>query len=129
MQKLETLMGSCLSCLRDKGRHSAEREPLLPRVAPPPPVRSLDRGVDILAALQSGKYPSQSQLNVAIQLMITSSLLQSDDKLLSGGPLSDNGRRIVQDVRVLLESVLQLGMEKNSKLIVNLEWSRMLTTP
>ncbi|GLB39185.1 hypothetical protein LshimejAT787_0603470 [Lyophyllum shimeji] len=109
-------MGSCLSCLRGESE-SAEREPLLPTVAPPPPVpRSptpLEKAADILAALQSGKLPSQDQLDIILRSNLRSSLLQCDLSVSGSGPLSENGRRVVDDTRELIESILQFGMEKN----------------
>ncbi|KAF8067868.1 hypothetical protein FPV67DRAFT_1493936 [Lyophyllum atratum] len=108
-------MGSCLSCFRGE-IESTEREPLLPKAAPPPPPprTPLDKAVDILAASQSGKLPSQDQLNAILRSILGSSLLQcSGQGVLGAGPLSENGRRVVNDIRDLFDSILQLGMEKN----------------
>ncbi|KAF5383154.1 hypothetical protein D9615_004963 [Tricholomella constricta] len=109
-------MGSCLSCFRSENA-STEREPLLPKVAQSPPqsLRScLDKSADALAAFQAGKLPSQQQLDVFIRTITGSSLLHYDSQAFNGaGPLSENGRRVLNDIREVLESVLQLGMEKN----------------
>ncbi|RDB27511.1 Uncharacterized protein C32A11.02c [Hypsizygus marmoreus] len=109
-------MGSCFSNLSRK-RSDPEREPLLPKpVSPPPRARKslLDRAVDIAAALQSGKLPSQNQLNLILRSIANSDILQCEAQLTSGpGPLSENGRRVLGDAREVVESLLQVGMEKN----------------
>lgn len=109
-------MGICSSCFRRK-KTSPEREPLLPKIAPlqaPPTPSHLEKAVDIIAAFQSGKLPSQSQLNSILRSLANSKLLQCEVQLGSGrGPLSANGRRVLVYVREVVEAALQVGMEKN----------------
>ncbi|KAG6907809.1 hypothetical protein DXG01_007291 [Tephrocybe rancida] len=105
-------MGSCLSRGR---RSSSEQEPLLPKVTPPPPPpthSTLDKFIDVLAGRQSGKLPSQDQLAAILRSALSSSILKGDPQILSG-PCSKDGKRVLVDVREVLEAMLQFGMEKN----------------
>ncbi|KAG6844031.1 hypothetical protein H0H93_016717, partial [Arthromyces matolae] len=103
-------MGSFLSCLK---KRSGEREPLLPKSTPPsPPLSSFEKVADIIAALQSGKLPSQDQLDNILRQFLRSTFLNDDQRFISGR-LSQNGNRILMDTRDLIGALLQFGMEKN----------------
>lgn len=114
---LETAMGFCLSCCRRKKPVTdTERQPLLRsassniRQARTP----LEHVADIIAAIHSGKLPSQDQLNGSLRKLLGSSILQNDKKL--GDPaLNAEGKKVIQDVREALTILLQLGTEKNGK--------------
>lgn len=107
-------MGLFFSCCR-RHKDSKDREPLLPkdRVNAAaneylPSQTQLEKLTDVVAALKTGKLPSQDQLNRAIQ-----SLLRSTSPNQSYGTLSEQGKQVVSDLRTLLETLLQLGLEKN----------------
>lgn len=74
----------------------------------------LEHVADIIAAIHSGKLPSQDQLNGSLRKLLGSSILQNDKKL--GDPaLNAEGKKVIQDVREALTILLQLGTEKNCK--------------
>ncbi|KDQ63980.1 hypothetical protein JAAARDRAFT_74864 [Jaapia argillacea MUCL 33604] len=118
-------MGFCFSCCRRQKR-SQEQDPLLPQRhvnrehedADPPPHSNLEKLAHVLAALNVQKLPSQDQINRILQLALRSDLLGNVDagKLGAGygyGPLSQSGRKVVADVRLVLDAVAQIGLEKN----------------
>ncbi|KAG5654547.1 hypothetical protein H0H81_000072 [Sphagnurus paluster] len=108
-------MGSFFSCCREDS--SEETEPLIPESPQQTeqPVSPLDRTVDILVAFETGKLPSQDQLNHIIQVLINSSVLHFNEEqpATTTGRLSENGKRVLNDFREVLESIVQLGMERN----------------
>ena len=112
-----------LPCFRDSSQ-TDEREPLLPKHAPRHNLRpdgSVERGtvdkiVDILVAFNVGKLPSQAQLSGFLQILLSSELLRQDgskSKTTSVGPMSKDGRKVLKDIRNLIQSMLQFGLEKN----------------
>lgn len=107
-----SVMGFCFSCCRR--RKSSERQPLLaPNKDPLPPPKSLvEKAVDILAALKANKLPSQSQLNTFLQLTLRSDFLEVQG-LPGYGPVSDDARKVILDLRECVDAILQIGMEKN----------------
>jgi hypothetical protein len=120
-------MGSCLSCLPQFRKKSSERKPLLPthhddaipNQAYPPPEPLIYKLADILGAVQKGKLPSQDQLNIILQSILRSDLLRNEAQVASGyGLLSRSGRRVLEDTRETIEAILQIGMEKNGRLII-----------
>jgi Family of unknown function (DUF5923) len=119
----------CLSYFFRRRRRSSEREPLLPThhdstvptqgYSPREPL--LHKLADITGALQKGKLPSQDQLNIILQSILKSDLFHDEGHVMSGyGSLSQNGRRVLQDMRETIESILQIGMEKNGGLLIML---------
>ena len=78
---------------------------------------TVDKIVDILAAFNAGKLPSQAQLSKFLQILLSSELLGQDGGsqsiTTSVGPMSKDGRRVLNDVRNLVQSMLQFGLEKN----------------
>lgn len=107
-------MGFCFSCCRRRDK-SPEKQPLLRPKSQDvlaPPQSQLDKLADVLAALHVGKLPSQDQLNRAIQLALRSDILNPAAKL-GYGTLNNSGKKVVADVRKILDAVLQLGLEKN----------------
>ena len=109
-----------------------EREPLLPKHAAHHNSRpgsssladassalvvergTVDKIVDILVAFNAGKLPSQAQLSRFLQIILSSELLRQDgSRETSVGPMSKDGRKVLNDVRNLVQSVLQFGLEKN----------------
>ena len=106
-----------------------EREPLLPKHAAHHNLRpnncssgpeergTVDKIVDILVAFNAGKLPSQAQLSRFLQILLSSELLRHDGsaskKTTSVGPMSKNGQKVLNDVRNLVQSMLQFGLEKN----------------
>ncbi|KZT29508.1 hypothetical protein NEOLEDRAFT_1238916 [Neolentinus lepideus HHB14362 ss-1] len=111
-------MGNCSSCCRR--RKSPEREPLLPRVPThssdvlPPPVSKIEKIADVLAAINAGKLPSQDQIDAALKLALASDALQPAVVLRGYGPLSESGKKVIRDVRELVNALLRTGVEKNS---------------
>jgi hypothetical protein len=108
-------MGVCYSCLTRKRspQRDEEREPLLPRYAPlVPPQSQFDKVADILAALSTGKYPSQDQVNNVLRVLINSDALKTENAAING-PLSTSGRRVLNDIRNILHALIKLGMQKN----------------
>jgi hypothetical protein len=107
-------MGVCLSCCRR--RSNSEHEPLL---APQPgsvpePTTKFQKAIDALAALKANKLPSQNQLHSFLQVLLRSDVL--DVGVTPGhGPVGDDARNVVLDVRECLEAALQIGMEKNGE--------------
>ena len=108
---------------------SDEREPLLPKHTAHHNSRrrggssggglvergTVDKIVDILVAFNAGKLPSQSQLSRFLQILLSSELLRHDGtkKTTSVGPMSKDGQKVLNDVRNLVQSMLQFGLEKN----------------
>lgn len=104
-------MGFSFSCCRRQ--KSDEREPLLPkdRFDGQPP-RYNELFADIAAAINTGKLPSQEQIDHASRIALNSDVLNVGE---SSGPgtLSDNWRKIVTDVREIIESSVEIGLQKN----------------
>lgn len=109
-------MGFCFSCCRR--RRSPEQQPLLssPDDNLPPARSHVDKAVDVLAALNAGKLPSQDQLSHFLQIVLRSDILR--DSGLGYGPVSANAKKVLDDSRELVEALLQLGLEKNCEFIV-----------
>lgn len=109
-------MGILLSCCRRQKDHS-EREPLLPkdRFDSKPP-RYNEVFADIVAAINAGKLPSQTQLDHAARIALNSDVLNVED---SSGPgtLSENWRQIVGDVREIIEAIVEIGLQKNGTFV------------
>ena len=80
---------------------------------------TVDKIVDILVAFNAGKLPSQAQLSRFLQILLSSELLRQDGgsenigKTTGVGPTSKDGRKVLSDVRNLVQSMLQFGLEKN----------------
>lgn len=76
---------------------------------------TVDKIVDILAAFSAGKLPSQAQLSRFLQNLLKSELLKEDGSkmVFSTGPMSKEGRKVLEDVRNLVQAILQFGLEKN----------------
>jgi len=122
----------CLPFFGNSKTKDGEREPLLPKYqptneqpttsAPPPEILRLgdesvvDKIIDALAALKAGKIPTQEQTTRFLQVLLKSELLKEDksENVVPGnGPASKQGRKVLKDVRCLLQALLQFGMEKN----------------
>ncbi|KDR72634.1 hypothetical protein GALMADRAFT_270594 [Galerina marginata CBS 339.88] len=123
-------MGFSLPCLGKRPKDS-EREPLLPKNrrshGQQPSATSselvegldtptIDKIVDVLAALNTGKLPSQDQTSHFLRLLLKSELLNDDNgRAVSGtGPTSEQGRQVIADLRRLVQVALRFGMEKNA---------------
>ena len=77
---------------------------------------TVDKIVDILVAFNAGKLPSQAQLSRFLLILLSSDLLRQDSqssKTTNVGPMSKDGRKVLNDIRNLFQSVLQFGLEKN----------------
>ena len=120
-------MNYYLPCFRSSSQ-TDEREPLLPKNAshqnnlrPGGSSVVVERGtvdkiIDILVAFNAGKLPSQTQLSGFLQTLLSSELLRQDGsqgKTTSVGPMSKDGRKVLKDIRNLIQSMLQFGLEKN----------------
>jgi hypothetical protein len=112
-------MGSCFSCCRR--RDSPEREPLLSaRInsteSLPEPTSHIQKAIDVLATLKANKLPSQNQLNSFLQSVLHSDVLDVNGHAVTGyGPVSNEARKVILDLRECIEAVLQIGMEKNGE--------------
>ncbi|KAF8908630.1 hypothetical protein CPB84DRAFT_169310 [Gymnopilus junonius] len=127
-------MDCCLSCFGKSRSNDGEREPLLPHDSPRqessrdlsqsasstvvnPERPAVDKIVDVLAAFNAGKLPTQDQISKFLQVLLKSELLrdlQDKGKVVPGyGPLSKDGRKVLADVRFLIQAALQFGIEKN----------------
>ncbi|KIM72026.1 hypothetical protein PILCRDRAFT_16512 [Piloderma croceum F 1598] len=115
---IHDLMGFCFSCCRR--RDSPEREPLLSArthstESLPEPTSHIQKAIDVLAALKANKLPSQNQLNLFLQSVLRSDVLDVNGHGVTGyGPVSDDARKVILDLRECIEAVLQIGMEKNA---------------
>jgi len=108
-------MGTCYSCLTRKRspQRDEEREPLLPKYAPVvPPQSQFDKVADILAALSTGKYPSQNQVNNVLRILLNSDALKTENSAING-PLSASGHQVLNDIRSIIHALIKLGMQKN----------------
>lgn len=77
----------------------------------------------MLAALKAHKLPSQVQIDAAVRALLNSDVL--DVSGLGYGPVSDDARKVVGDVRECLEALGQIGLEKNGTCVLVLEvWNR-----
>lgn len=118
-------MGFCFSYCRRRRSPNDDHEPLLPQAAIngdiPPPQSYLDKAADVFAALRVGKLPSQDQINAALRKVLHSQVLSVEDNKSARvqgrrqqyGPLSERGKIMLNDIRELVEAIMQFGMEKN----------------
>lgn len=102
--------------LRDS---SEDSEALLPRQDVEPHTSPFQKIAEVLAALNTGKYPSQDQIGRALQILLRSRTLSLDapTEVLGARPrssLSVSGRRLIEHVREIIEAALRIGLEKNS---------------
>ncbi|KAG8962521.1 hypothetical protein FRC03_004159 [Tulasnella sp. 419] len=72
----------------------------------------MNKIADLLAALSSGKFPSQEQLNQLIRRILSSGVLEQSNEQ-GRGILSQRGGIILNDVAQLLQALLEAGAEKN----------------
>jgi hypothetical protein len=118
-------MGCGLSTCCGKRAKSQETEPLLPQYYSDytsdetiiPPQSTFNKVADVIAAVQAGKLPTQDQLNIILQHVITSQVfhLQDEPEFRSSTRLSERGRTLLSDVKEILQCLVELGLEKNSK--------------
>ena len=103
-------MGSAFS------RKPPESEPLVapPSDTLPEPTSHFQKAIDVLAALKANKLPSQDQFNAVLRLFLRADVLDVDG-VAGHGPVSDDVKKVVLDVRELVEAGLQIGMEKNGE--------------
>lgn len=135
------MLETCFSCFSSKREEGQDREHLLPKRTQHPrcelPESSSDeplaKFIDVLTALSIGKLPSQTQINHFLRQILHSNTLQASqtiqsqitpDKVSQGsGPLSQRGRKVIQDIIHVIEALLQFGMEKNGKgILFPLTW-------
>ncbi|KAJ4499888.1 hypothetical protein C8R41DRAFT_566752 [Lentinula lateritia] len=105
-------MGLFVSCIRSRkpARCREEREPLLDsELEESRQLKDLFRKlVDIVAALDAGKLPSQHQLNHLIKVALKSEILYPKE-----GSSSLAGHKVLLDVREVLGLLAVFGFEKN----------------
>jgi hypothetical protein len=108
-------MGFCFSCCRRQ--KSPEQEPLLPKdCADTEPPRYDEILADVIAAISVGKLPSQAQLDYAARIILNSQILNVEDAKSSGrGAISHSWRRILKDIREIIEASIEIGLQKNGK--------------
>lgn len=107
-------MGLFLSCIRSRkpARGRQECEPLLDsELEESQQLKDLFRKlVDIVAALDAGKLPSQHQLNHLIKVALKSEILHPKE-----GSSSLAGHKVLLDVREILGLLAVFGLEKNCR--------------
>jgi hypothetical protein len=72
----------------------------------------MDKTTSVIAALRAGKQPSQSQTDAWIEKLLQSELIQvetTDDV----GELSQNGKKLAKDLRVILQAYKDYASHKN----------------
>jgi Family of unknown function (DUF5923) len=108
-------MGNLLSFCK-KNKRQEDELPLLDadREELPQLTTGLEKLFQSLGAFSAGKLPSERQLEYILRKALNSGLLL-DEAFLRNGPLSDRGQKVLQDLREVIEAILQLGMEKNCK--------------
>ncbi|KAK0230134.1 hypothetical protein IW262DRAFT_380571 [Armillaria fumosa] len=121
-------MGLCLSsCRRRRRRYSrdsscrrhqySEESPLLCDSIDDPGSQSTvinavnlaNKAVEVVAALKSGKYPSQEQMDSFLRWFLQSDVLRESRYT----QISEQGQQIIHDVRRLCSILLVFGAEKN----------------
>lgn len=72
----------------------------------------------IIGALQAGKLPSQSQVDAAINTLTSKSSLLSPERRKGEGKLSENGRLILEDLKLVLQKLkLWLGTKNEGNVL------------
>ncbi|KAI0260070.1 hypothetical protein BC834DRAFT_942513 [Gloeopeniophorella convolvens] len=77
----------------------------------------MDKATSVVAALNAGKQPSQSQTNAWVEKFLQSPLFQVE-KSAGEGELSQNGQKLARDLRGVLEAYKAYGARKNSENLV-----------
>ena len=71
----------------------------------------------MLAALSAGQLPDQAQVSRALQALLDSDLLRAEEDGGAAGPVcgpaNTAGRRVLGEARLLVQSLLRFGTEKN----------------
>lgn len=111
-------MGSCASCCRRKRKIvDEERRPLLSSSSDSlrPPRTPLEYLADILAAFHAGKFPTQTQLELALlRLKYSGALnLNTDTAAVNRYVAGEELQKVLDDVNSVLDVVVTLGKEKN----------------
>ncbi|KAI0319731.1 hypothetical protein OF83DRAFT_1240205 [Amylostereum chailletii] len=73
----------------------------------------MDKASSVLAAINAGKQPTQQQTSAWIDRFLASPLIQIEGGD-GGGLLSDNGKKLAQDIRSILEAYNTYAAHKNS---------------
>ena len=68
----------------------------------------------IIGALQAGKLPSQSQVDSALSTLTSKTSILSPERRKGEGKLSENGRLILEDVKLVLQK-LQVWLGTKNK--------------
>ncbi|PPQ70990.1 hypothetical protein CVT24_009945 [Panaeolus cyanescens] len=120
-------------CFGKSREHDDERRPLIPKhqngssrqpttgrngpnSALPLETTALDKVIDAITAFKAGKLPSQTQIEHALRGLLNSEFLQEEGgpTMAGNGPFSKEGRKVLGDVRELVQAVLEFGLEKNA---------------
>lgn len=72
----------------------------------------MDKTTSVVAALKAGKQPSQLQIDAWIDKLLQSELIQVEKTAGAGEP-SQNGKKLVQDLRGLFEAYRNYLSHKN----------------
>lgn len=70
---------------------------------------NLNKAVEVVAALKSGKYPSQDQVDSLLHWFLQSDILRESRYTR----ISEQGQQIIHDVHRLCSVLLVFGVEKN----------------
>ncbi|KAL5528669.1 hypothetical protein ACEPAF_7805 [Sanghuangporus sanghuang] len=120
-------MGFCFSCCRgrrdkqDKDE-DGERQRLLrsdtdaDALKHPEQRTPYEKIADVLAALHTGKLPSQQQIDGVLRKLLRSEFFDLDSDSGHGGngdALDEGVKKVISDGRDVAEIVLQVGLEKN----------------
>ena len=77
---------------------------------------AMDKTTSVVAALKAGKQPSQFQIDAWIDKLLQSELIQVEETI-GAGELSQNGKKLVRDLRGLLEAYKNYLSHKNGTII------------
>lgn len=72
----------------------------------------MDKASSVIAAINAGKQPTQEQTRAWIDRLLASPLLQIE-QADSGGKLSENGKKLAQDLRAIFEAYNTYAAHKN----------------
>jgi hypothetical protein len=120
-------MGFCFSfCRRQK---SPERQPLLPKDREDTKQPRYDEILaNIIASINAGKLPSQTQLDHAARIILNSEVLNVEsDRTSERGTISSSWRNIVKDLREVIEASVEVGLQKNGKCVCSCKLFSLFT--
>jgi hypothetical protein len=77
---------------------------------------AMDKTTSVVAALNAAKQPSQLQIDAWIDKLLQSDLIQVEETV-SAGELSQNGKKLVRDLRGLIKAYKNYLSHKNGTIL------------